>query len=85
MLTKWLVSEFCAHALFNGWHIYLRDSDRHARNADGSWGWLRRGDHLTILAHAHAALLSIGIHGRRRPARHRRTAVARLDGPHEVA
>lgn len=56
---RWLVAEFCGNALFNGWHLYLRDTDRHQRNADGSWGWQQRGHYL--LAPAHAALADLGI------------------------
>lgn len=56
---RWLVAEFCGNALFNGWHLYLRDTDRHQRNADGDWGWLQRGHHL--LQSAHAALAELGI------------------------
>lgn len=59
MSERWLVAEFCAHALFNGWHLYLRDTDRRERNADGGWGWLRRGD--ARLEAAHAALAGLGI------------------------
>lgn len=60
ILTRsWLVAEFCANALYNGWHLYLRDTDRHQRNADGGWGWLRRG-HYRLHA-AHAALAQLGI------------------------
>lgn len=59
----WLVAELCENALYNGWHLYLRDTDRHQRNADGSWGWLRRGNEL--VAPAHAALAELGILMRR--------------------
>ncbi len=56
---RWLIAEFCAHSLFNGWHLYLRDTDRHERNTDGSWGWLQRGHHLLPAAHAVLADLRI--------------------------
>lgn len=55
---RWLVAEFCALALFNGWHLYLRDTDRCERNADGSWGWLRRGHHLLPAVRAMRAMLA---------------------------
>ena len=36
-----LVAEYCAADMFEGWHLYLRDTARRQRNADGSWGWIR--------------------------------------------
>lgn len=40
-----LVAEYCAHDLYIGWHLYLRESKAYQRrNADGSWGWLRLSD-----------------------------------------
>lgn len=55
----WLISEFCGNDLFNGWHIYLRDSPRLERNRDGGWGWLQRGHWL--LPSVHAVLAGLGI------------------------
>jgi len=55
----WLIAEFCGHDLFNGWHIYLRDSPRYERNVDGGWGWLQRGHWL--IPSVHAVLATIGI------------------------
>ncbi len=40
---QWLIAEYNPHHIYMGWHLYLRDSsDYQTRNADGSWGWLRR-------------------------------------------
>ncbi len=58
-IERWMVAEFNPHWIFNGWHLYLRDTNKFARNSDGSWGWLRRGSDW--LASAHAALAGISI------------------------
>ncbi len=49
--TMWLVAERCDNALYNGWHIYLRDTSNHQRNADGYWGWIRRDHRLALSIH----------------------------------
>lgn len=42
VVRRFLITEFCANDIYNGWHLYLRDSKkRHQRNADGLWGWIR--------------------------------------------
>lgn len=40
-INRYLISEFCGHDIYMGWHLYLRDSKKkRQRNADGSWGWI---------------------------------------------
>lgn len=57
--NKFLISEYCAHAIYMGWHLYLRDSKgRQQRNADGDWGWLRQSWNQNS---AHALLTQMGI------------------------
>jgi hypothetical protein len=58
--ARWLIAERCDAVVYSGWHVYLRDSvELGQRNADGSWGWLRRGHHL--LSFVHALLGTLGI------------------------
>lgn len=57
--TMWLIAERCDAEIYSGWHIYLRDSSEHRRNADGSWGWLQRRHHL--IPAVHTLLASLGI------------------------
>jgi hypothetical protein len=44
-VRAWLVVEFCAHNLFEGWHAYIRESPKRGkRNANGDWGWVKARD-----------------------------------------
>lgn len=45
IVRAWLVVEFCAHNLFEGWHAYIRESPKRGkRNANGEWGWVKSRD-----------------------------------------
>jgi hypothetical protein len=55
----YLVAERCDNTLYNGWHVYLRDTAHHQRNADDDWGWIRH-DHW-LAPHIHALLETLGI------------------------
>ena len=57
--TMWLVAERCDNALYDGWHIYLRDTSNQQRNADGTWGWIRRDHRLALSIHALLGTLGI--------------------------
>jgi hypothetical protein len=39
---RYLLAEYCANEIFEGWHLYVRESKRKGqRNKNGDWGWLR--------------------------------------------
>lgn len=57
---RWLIAEYCSHAIYMGWHLYLRDScEPRTRNADGGWGWIRHSSFNR--GSAHSVLASLGI------------------------
>lgn len=38
----YLITEYCGHDIYMGWHLYLRDNKaRQQPNADGGWGWIK--------------------------------------------
>src|SRR5688572_23564118 len=38
----YLIAEYCAHDIYLGWHLYLRDNNKRQQpNANGDWGWIR--------------------------------------------
>lgn len=60
----YLISEYCAHEIYIGWHLYLRDNkDRQKRNADGHWGWLARNHYMATTAHRFLRTLGISMVG----------------------
>lgn len=59
--TMWLVAERCDNVLYSGWHIYLRDTSNHQRNAGGDWGWIRRDHWLALSIRAFLGTLGIAM------------------------
>lgn len=62
--TMYLISEYCAHEIYIGWHLYLRDNkNRQQRNSDGGWGWLTRTDIAASAAHTFLETFGIKVIG----------------------
>ena len=40
---RFLIAEYCDHEIYEGWHLYIRESkSKQQPNSDGRWGWIRQ-------------------------------------------